>query len=208
MTSLLVWPGSMKGAPGEHVILFFILRVCFAEGYSNDKMANDMHFRKCADLCPRFWYLITHMTCEFPVCIVPWSGLRCQADFRRCRKINSGYGEHRGEKIAFLLDAPVSPSELLSTSIEAVVGKFREANVRSAAFKAIIPCTSESAPRQSGGPGPSRFEDRRQGQKDSVTALASWSRSWRRHDLRKKKQDLREVIQYRCAQHPGTCRGI
>ncbi len=35
----------------------------------------------------------------------------------------------------FLLDAPVSPSELFGTSVDTVVEKFREARARSAAFK-------------------------------------------------------------------------
>ncbi|KAL0148027.1 hypothetical protein M9458_056642 [Cirrhinus mrigala] len=39
----------------------------------------------------------------------------------------------------FLLDAPVSPSELFGTSIETVIEKFREAKARSAAFKTFIP---------------------------------------------------------------------
>ncbi|KAL0152608.1 hypothetical protein M9458_052331, partial [Cirrhinus mrigala] len=40
----------------------------------------------------------------------------------------------RKEK-GFLLDAPVSSSELFGTSVEMVVEKFKEANARSAAFK-------------------------------------------------------------------------
>ncbi len=44
--------------------------------------------------------------------------------------------EDIGEKEKrFLLDAPVSPSELFGTSVETVVEKFREAKARSAAFK-------------------------------------------------------------------------
>lgn len=58
-----------------------------------------------------------------------------------------------GEKEkSFLLDAPVSPSELFGTSIEAVVRKFREANAGSAAFRTCIPLRSESLPRQAAGP--------------------------------------------------------
>ncbi|ROK82361.1 hypothetical protein DPX16_4016 [Anabarilius grahami] len=81
----------------------------------------------------------------------------------------------------------------------AVVGKFREAKARSAAFKTCILLRSVPGPRQTGGPGPSRFEDRRQGQRSSV---ASWapppppSKSQRRRDSRKKKQDLRKVINH------------
>ncbi|KAL0204024.1 hypothetical protein M9458_002042, partial [Cirrhinus mrigala] len=65
----------------------------------------------------------------------------------------------------FLLDAPVSPTELFGTSIETVVEKFREARVRSAAFKTFIPRRSRSEPEQYGGPGP-------QAQKTSVATRA------------------------------------
>ncbi len=61
----------------------------------------------------------------------------------------------------FLLDAPVSPSELFGTSVETVVEKFREAKARSAAFKIFIPRSSRSEPEQRMGPGPSRSEDLR-----------------------------------------------
>ncbi len=45
-----------------------------------------------------------------------------------------------GEKeIFFLLDTPVSPSELFGTSVETVVHKFREARARSAAYESFIP---------------------------------------------------------------------
>ncbi|KAL0158365.1 hypothetical protein M9458_046441, partial [Cirrhinus mrigala] len=72
----------------------------------------------------------------------------------------------------FLLDAPVSPSELFGTSVETVVEKFREAKARSAAFKTFIPCRSRSEPEQYGGLGPSRSEGRRQAQKTSVATRA------------------------------------
>ncbi|KAL0153483.1 hypothetical protein M9458_051212, partial [Cirrhinus mrigala] len=39
----------------------------------------------------------------------------------------------------FLLDAPVSPSELFGASVKTVVEKFREAKTRSTAFKSFIP---------------------------------------------------------------------
>ncbi len=69
----------------------------------------------------------------------------------------------------FLLDAPVSPSELFGTSVETVDKKFMEAKVRSAAFKSCLPCRSRSEPERQGGPGPSRSENQRQGQVISVT---------------------------------------
>ena len=72
----------------------------------------------------------------------------------------------------FLLDAPVSPSELFGTSVETVVEKFREARTRSAAFKSFIPRRSRSEPEQHRGPGPSRSEDPRRAQKASVAARA------------------------------------
>ncbi|KAI2646766.1 Lamina-associated polypeptide 2, isoform alpha [Labeo rohita] len=78
----------------------------------------------------------------------------------------------------FLLDVPVSPSELFGTSVETVVGKFREANARSDAFRTFIPQRTRSEPKHQRGPGPSRSEDRRQAQKASVGC-----------------QDLREVVQ-------------
>ncbi len=77
----------------------------------------------------------------------------------------------RKEK-GFLLDAPVSPSELFGTSIEMVVEKFREASVHSAAFKTFIPRRSRSQPEQSRGPDSSWFEDRRRAQKASVATHA------------------------------------
>ncbi len=48
----------------------------------------------------------------------------------------------------FLLDAPVSPSELFGTSIETVVEKFKGAKARSAAFRSFIPRRSRSEPKQ------------------------------------------------------------
>ncbi len=54
----------------------------------------------------------------------------------------------------FLLEAPISPSQLFGASVETVVEKFREARARSAAFKIFIPRRSRSEPEQSGGPGP------------------------------------------------------
>ena len=95
---------------------------------------------------------------------------------------------------SFLLDAPVSPSELFGTSVEAVVGKFREARARSAAYRSYIPRRSRPAPRHPGGPGPSRFEERRQGQRDSVAARApplGRSRTVRRRESRRKRQGIR-----------------
>ncbi|XDV19450.1 hypothetical protein PO909_024920 [Leuciscus waleckii] len=83
---------------------------------------------------------------------------------------------------AFLLDSPVSPSELFGTSVEAVVGKFREAKARSG-----------STPRQAGGPGPSRSEDGRQGQQASVTSRApppQRSRAQKRRDSRNRRDSL------------------
>ncbi len=61
----------------------------------------------------------------------------------------------------FLLDAPVSPSELFGTSVETVVEKFKKTKARSAAFKSCIPRRSKSEPERRGGPGPSRSADRR-----------------------------------------------
>ncbi len=72
----------------------------------------------------------------------------------------------------FLLDAPVSPSELFGTSVETVVEKFKEAKARSAAFETFIPGRPRSEPEQSRGPGPAWSEDRRRAQKASVTTRA------------------------------------
>ncbi len=76
------------------------------------------------------------------------------------------------KEMGFLLDAPVSPSELFGTSVETVVEKFREAKARSAAFKSFIPRRSRSEPEQRRGPGPSPSEDQRWAQKASVAARA------------------------------------
>ncbi|XDV41715.1 hypothetical protein PO909_010525 [Leuciscus waleckii] len=103
-----------------------------------------------------------------------------------------------GEKEkALLLDSPVSPTKLFGTSVEAVVGKFREAKARSAAFKTCIPLRSGPRPRQAGGPGPSWSEDHRQGQRSSVASRAPppGRRRTQRRRASRKKRDLREVIQ-------------
>ncbi len=104
----------------------------------------------------------------------------------------------------FLLDAPVSPSQLFGASVETVVEKFREARARSAAFKTFIPRRSRSEPEQSGGPGPSLSEDQRRAQKASVATRAppppagrGRGRYWSK---RGKRQDLREVIQTKRSQ--------
>lgn len=99
-----------------------------------------------------------------------------------------------GEKEkGFVLNAPVSPSELFGTSVEVVVDKFKEVKVQAAAFKTFILCRPGSAPmpKQLGGPGPSWAHD----QKASVATLRN--RSQRRCEARKKKHDFREVIQSR-----------
>ncbi|KAI2665347.1 Lamina-associated polypeptide 2, isoform alpha [Labeo rohita] len=109
----------------------------------------------------------------------------------------------------FLLDAPVSPSELFGTSVETVVEKFREARARSAAFKTFIPRRSRSEPEQYGGPGPSRSEGRRQAQKTSVATRAPpppAGGSGRKRGSRGGRQDLREVIQTRQRARRGQSR--
>ncbi len=104
----------------------------------------------------------------------------------------------------FLLDTPISPSQLFGASVETVVEKFREARARSAAFKTFIPRRSRSEPEQSGGPGPSWSEDQRRAQKASVATRAppppagrGRGRYWSKKD---KRQDLREVIQTKRSQ--------
>ncbi len=57
-------------------------------------------------------------------------------------------GRYGKKEKGFLLDAPVSPSELFGTSVETVVEKFREAKARSAAFKSFIQEASRSEPEQ------------------------------------------------------------
>ncbi|KAL0157252.1 hypothetical protein M9458_048498 [Cirrhinus mrigala] len=105
----------------------------------------------------------------------------------------------RKEK-GFLLDAPVSPSELFGTSVETVIEKFREAKARSAAFKTFIPRRTRSEHEHQRGPGLSRSEDRKQAQNASVAARAplppaGGSRRW--CGPRGGCQDLREVVQAR-----------
>ncbi len=104
----------------------------------------------------------------------------------------------------FLLDAPISPSQLFGTSVETVVEKFREARACSAAFKTFIPRRSRTEPEQSRGPGPSWSEDRRWVQKASVATRAppppasrGRGRYWSK---RGKRRDLREVIQTKHSQ--------
>ncbi|XP_073708624.1 uncharacterized protein [Garra rufa] len=77
----------------------------------------------------------------------------------------------RKEK-GFLLDAPVSPSELFGASVETVVEKFREAKTRSAAFKSFIPRRPRSQPEHHRGPAPPPSEEQRQVQKASVASRA------------------------------------
>ncbi|KAL0163655.1 hypothetical protein M9458_039408, partial [Cirrhinus mrigala] len=72
----------------------------------------------------------------------------------------------------FLLDAPVSPSELFGTSVEMVVEKFKEARACSAAFKSFIPRRPRSQPEQQRGPSLSRSKGQRQAQKASAAARA------------------------------------
>ncbi len=94
-----------------------------------------------------------------------------------------------------LLDAPVSPSELFGTSVEAVVEKFREAKAHSAAFKTFIPRRSRSEPEQHRGPGLSWSKGQRQAQKVNVMTLAPpppAGRARGRHGSKGGRQDLRE----------------
>ncbi len=103
----------------------------------------------------------------------------------------------------FLLDAPISPSQLFGTSVETVVEKFREARVCSAAFKTFIPRRSRSESEQSGGPGPSWSEDRRWAQKAIVATRAPPPPAGRgrgRYWSKRGMQDLREVIQTKHSQ--------
>lgn len=79
-------------------------------------------------------------------------------------------------------NAPVSPSELFGTSVEAVVDKFRKARAQSAAYKRLIPRRPRSAPKTSGEPGLSVSVDYRQSQRQS---FATWA----------PPPDLREVIE-------------
>ncbi len=103
----------------------------------------------------------------------------------------------------FLLDAPISPSELFGTSVETVVEKFREARAHSAAFETFIPRRSRSEPEQSRGPGPAWSEDRRQAEKASVATRAPpppAGRARGRYRSRRGRRDLREVIQTKRSQ--------
>ncbi len=115
----------------------------------------------------------------------------------------------RKEK-GFLLDAPVSPSELFGTSVETVVEKFKEAKARSAAFKSFIPRRSRSEPEQRRGPDPSPSEYQRWTQRASVVARAppppAGRARWRRGSKRG-RQDLREVIQTKRSQRSRPDQG-
>ncbi len=98
----------------------------------------------------------------------------------------------------FLLDAPVSPSELFGISVKTVVEKFREAKACSSAFKTLIPRRSRSETEQCRGPGPSPSGDQRWAQKASVAARAPPPPAGR--GSKRGRQDLREVIQTRHSQ--------
>ncbi len=97
----------------------------------------------------------------------------------------------------FLLDAPVSPSELFGSSVEMVVEKFGETKAR---FKFFIPRRSRSEPEQRRGPGPSRSEDQRWAQKAHVVTRAGLGRARGRRGSKIGRQDLREVIQTKRSQ--------
>lgn len=105
----------------------------------------------------------------------------------------------------FLLDAPVSPSELFDTSVETVVDKFREARSQSAAYKKLI--SPGFAPKTSGDPGPSGSAHYSQAQRQSVAARAppppaGRIRTQKRRDMRRNRKDLREVIEAKaCGWH-------
>ncbi len=108
--------------------------------------------------------------------------------------------EYIGKKEkGFLLNAPVSSSELFGTSVEMVVKKFREAKACLAAFKSFIPRRSRSEPEQHRGPCPSRSGDQRWAQKASVATCAGRARG--RRGSKRGRQDLRGVIQMRRSQH-------
>ncbi len=105
----------------------------------------------------------------------------------------------------FLLDTPVSPSELFGTSIETVVHKFREARAHSAAYESFIP--RRSASKHRGGPNPSWSAGQKQGQVVSVATRGPpppRSRSQRRRQWRFRKGDLRDTIQHRRGQPSGA----
>ncbi len=57
-------------------------------------------------------------------------------------------GGYRENEKGFLLDVPVSPSELSITSVETVVKKFKEAKMCLSAFKSLVPRRSRSEPEQ------------------------------------------------------------
>ncbi len=103
----------------------------------------------------------------------------------------------REEEKRFLLDAPVSPSELFGTSVETVVDRFKEAKARSAAYESCIPRRPRSEPEHRGRPGPSWSAGRTQGQ---VTSVANRgppprkSKSQKRRELRNKRG---ETVQHR-----------
>ncbi len=111
--------------------------------------------------------------------------------------------DHEKKDKGFLLDAPISPSELFGTSVETVVEKFREARALSAAFETFIPRRSRSEPKQSRGPGPAWSEDRIRAQKASVATRAPpppAGRARGRYRSRRGRRDLREVIQTKRSQ--------
>lgn len=95
----------------------------------------------------------------------------------------------------FLLDLPVSPSKLSSTSAKTVIEKFREVKAWSVAFKKFKPRRSRPAPQNSRGRGPSGSEDHRQAQRESVATQAPPSKTrnkaQKRHDAWKAKKKKR-----------------
>ncbi len=110
------------------------------------------------------------------------------------------------EEKRFLLDAPVSPSELFGTSVETVVDKFKEAKARSAAYKSCIPRRSRSEPEHRRRPGPSWSAGRRQGQVTSVANRGHPPRKNKSQRRRESRDKRGETIQHRRGQ-PSAASG-
>ncbi|XDV48544.1 hypothetical protein PO909_017943 [Leuciscus waleckii] len=88
---------------------------------------------------------------------------------RATRQTAASIGRSIAAMVATEIHLWLNLADIGLNSVETVMEKFTEAK---AAFKSCIPLQSKSTPRQPGGPGPSRFKDRRQGQRFSITSRA------------------------------------
>ncbi|ROI81362.1 hypothetical protein DPX16_14791 [Anabarilius grahami] len=127
---------------------------------------------------------------------LPWERVKKGAARGRLdERFLSGHNTVAPVSLPFLPDLHVEIEKAWKNPYLARIHQHQRANFSD--VEGLSQHGSDAGPKQTGGPGPSRFEDRRQGQKSSVASRAPApprSRSQRRWDSRRKKQDLSEEI--------------